>query len=59
MTYQDNILRTRELIRSFGGAWDGTYNGKPVADGTYYYIVTFRLINGQLVELSGNVTILR
>jgi gliding motility-associated-like protein len=39
--------------------WDGTYNGKPVADGTYYYVVSFKLINGDKVQLTGNVTILR
>ncbi len=39
--------------------WDGTYKGKPVADGTYYYIVTYKLINGRPVTLKGDVTILR
>jgi gliding motility-associated-like protein len=44
---------------NYSNDWDGTYNGKPVADGTYYFVVTFKLINGKLVELSGDVTILR
>lgn len=39
--------------------WDGTYKGKPVADGTYYYVVTIRLINGTQVTVKGDVTILR
>ncbi|HEX7845111.1 MAG TPA: gliding motility-associated C-terminal domain-containing protein [Chitinophagaceae bacterium] len=39
--------------------WDGTYNGKPVADGTYYYVVSFKLINGRTATLKGDVTILR
>jgi gliding motility-associated-like protein len=39
--------------------WDGTYSGKPVADGTYYYTVTFKLINGRSATLTGDVTILR
>jgi gliding motility-associated-like protein len=39
--------------------WDGTYNGKPVADGTYYYSATFKLINGRSITLKGDVTILR
>ena len=39
--------------------WDGTYKGKPVADGTYYYNVTYRLINSKTVTLKGDVTILR
>ena len=39
--------------------WDGTYNGKPVADGTYYYSVTFTTITGNTIFLRGDVTILR
>lgn len=39
--------------------WDGTYNGKPLPDGTYYFVITYRLINGKDQYLKGNVTILR
>jgi gliding motility-associated-like protein len=39
--------------------WEGIYNGKPVADGTYYYVVTYKLINGHSITLKGDVTILR
>jgi gliding motility-associated-like protein len=39
--------------------WDGTRDGKPLPDGTYYYVIDFRLINGKGVLLKGNVTILR
>lgn len=39
--------------------WDGTYNGKPVADGTYYYAINYKLINGAYIMLKGDVTILR
>ena len=39
--------------------WEGTYDGKKVADGTYYYVVIYRLINGQNITLKGDVTILR
>jgi gliding motility-associated-like protein len=44
---------------NYQNAWDGTYKGKPVPDGTYYYAVTFRLINGRSLTLKGDVTILR
>jgi gliding motility-associated-like protein len=39
--------------------WNGTYNGKPLADGTYYFVITYRLINGKDEYLKGNVTIIR
>jgi gliding motility-associated-like protein len=39
--------------------WDGMYKGKPVADGTYYYAITYRLINGISIPVKGDVTILR
>lgn len=39
--------------------WDGTYNGKPIPDGTYYYAITYKLFNGKTVLLRGDVTILR
>ncbi|MBL0232406.1 MAG: gliding motility-associated C-terminal domain-containing protein [Chitinophagaceae bacterium] len=43
----------------YNNDWDGTYKGSPVPDGTYYYIVKVRLINGQIPVLKGDVTILR
>jgi gliding motility-associated-like protein len=39
--------------------WNGTYEGKPVPDGTYYYVITYKLVNGKTVFEKGNVTILR
>jgi gliding motility-associated-like protein len=39
--------------------WDGSYKGKPVPDGTYYYAITFRLVNGISFTVKGDVTILR
>jgi gliding motility-associated-like protein len=39
--------------------WNGTYKNKPVADGTYYYVVSYKLVNGKLNYKKGNVTILR
>lgn len=39
--------------------WDGTYNGKPVPDGTYYYVIDYRLINGESIVMRGDLTIIR
>jgi gliding motility-associated-like protein len=39
--------------------WDGTYNGKPVPDGTYYFIIHYQVVNGTTLTLRGNVTIIR
>ena len=44
---------------NYNNDWNGTYNGKPLPDGTYYYRITARLFNGNTVSLSGDVTILR
>ncbi len=44
---------------NYTNKWDGKYNGKPVADGTYYYAITYRLVNGASITLKGDVTILR
>lgn len=39
--------------------WAGTYKGKPLPDGTYYYVINYELLNGAIVLKKGNVTILR
>ena len=54
--------RYGELVFSndfYNNDWDGKYKGKAVADGTYYYVIQFRLINGNSIPLKGDVTILR
>jgi len=39
--------------------WEGTYDGKPVADGTYYYTITYTTLTDKKVYAKGDVTILR
>ena len=43
----------------YKNTWEGTYEGKPLPDGTYYYVITYTLLNGRTEYLKGNVTILR
>ena len=44
---------------NYSNDWDGTYKGKPLPDGTYYFVITYQLINQKSVFLKGNVAILR
>lgn len=43
----------------YNNDWSGLYKGKPVPDGTYYYVVTYQLLTGSYIKLKGDVTILR
>ncbi|GAB3915521.1 hypothetical protein GCM10028826_30750 [Mucilaginibacter boryungensis] len=42
--------------RGYGIPWDGTYNGKPVPFGTYYYLIDIGIYGS---PLSGYVTVIR
>ena len=42
--------------KNYTGAWDGTFKGKPLAAGTYYYIID---LNGARDTKKGYVTIIR
>lgn len=44
---------------NYNNDWAGTYKGKPLPDGTYYYLVTYQLLTGAYFKLKGDVTILR
>ncbi|MES2850228.1 MAG: gliding motility-associated C-terminal domain-containing protein, partial [Bacteroidota bacterium] len=43
----------------YSNQWDGTYKGKTLPDGTYYYVIHVHPQNGVSYRLTGNVTIMR
>ena len=45
--------------RDYRNGWDGKYKGKSVPDGTYYAVLNFTLIDGKLVTIKSDLTILR
>jgi len=45
--------------KNYHNEWDGTYKGKPVPDGTYYAVCQFTLIDGKVVTVKSDVTVLR
>lgn len=45
--------------KNYTNNWDGTYNGKPLPDGTYYAVIGFTLFDGSRQDKKTDVTILR
>jgi gliding motility-associated-like protein len=45
--------------KDYHNNWDGTYNGKPVPDATYYAVINFTMITGRVVTIKTDLTILR
>lgn len=44
---------------NYTNSWDGTYNGKPLPDGTYYAVIEFTLFDGRKQYKKTDVTIIR
>ena len=40
-------------------AWDGSLNGRPVPEGVYAYVALVRFFDGEVMEFSGSITVLR
>lgn len=45
--------------RDYRNNWDGTYNGKPCPDGTYYGVIEFKLVSGKKFTKKTDITIIR
>ena len=45
--------------KNYTNNWNGTYNGKPIPDGTYYAVIEFTFINGNKQIVRTDVTVLR
>jgi gliding motility-associated-like protein len=44
---------------NYNNDWDGTYQGKPLPDATYYYVIQVTYPGGNEKTFTGNVTIIR
>jgi gliding motility-associated-like protein len=42
-----------------GMGWDGTFNGKPVNPGVFVYLAQLRFVDEEIVEIKGDVTVIR
>jgi gliding motility-associated-like protein len=53
--YSPQGLRVYRTV-NYGKPWDGTYNGKPLPTGTYYYVIN---TNSERKSIAGYVTLLK
>jgi gliding motility-associated-like protein len=49
------IFKSQSILKG----WDGTYNGKPVPFGVFYWVASYTRIDGKDVAQSGYVTLIR
>ncbi len=45
--------------KNYNNSWDGTYSGKGLPDGTYYWVIKLVYLDGRYISAKGSVTILR
>lgn len=57
--YKTNIIKSEEPT-NYNPAWDGYIpTGKPLPEGTYFYIVQYTLPSGETKVEKGNLTLIR
>lgn len=49
------LFESRNILTS----WDGTYNGKPLPFGVYYYVIDAVGTDGEAIKKSGYITLIR
>ncbi len=47
------------ILNEEGTGWDGTSGGDPAPTGVYTYLIRFELINGQIIQRAGSITLIR
>jgi gliding motility-associated-like protein len=47
------------VINNVEDGWDGTFQGKPVPEGVYMYVVKAEFNDGSVVERGGSITVIR
>lgn len=53
--YGQQIFESKDIY----DAWDGTQNGTPLKTGVYAYLIRFQAPNGEWIERTGTVTLVR
>lgn len=53
--YGMQLYEAKDILKR----WDGTFNGKPVPVGTYYYVITGLTLNEDTLKEAGYVTVIR
>ena len=53
--YGIQLYEAKDILKR----WDGTFNGKPVPVGTYYYVITGLTLNEDALKEAGYITVIR
>jgi hypothetical protein len=55
----NQLFEQHDLAPNTPSAWDGTYNGKLINPGVLIWVCKVETIDGQVLDLSGDITVLR